>query len=347
MVGSRIVGRSEKHHVHTTPLAVIYPFREKAFFKEKMPGNRYFQASATAGRHCASNHKPLVTVMPPCQIANDFYAKSSSFNQNRNSEGDIHAMNTPMHQLLLDYGEEFLPNPSSSKTNSRRRQLLVQPSDISDFLSLFLSEYREGILDGTLSEGRFRFPKLDAIHNVNPAKLVPFSAVKSLLNKGKADNLPFFHFYIHDFQFERIWRNPPAYLRILRKIGRGIPPDFSAYLNMHPAEQLINCLRNRLLAFLLQSQGMDIIPNACFGDLNSLEWAFDGLPMNSVLAVTTQGCMRNKVAKHTLLCGLHELDRVKQPERLYVYGEFPQQWRDKFSMEIVCLDTFVSKWRIA
>ena len=85
----------------------------------------------------------------------------------------------------------------------------------------------------------------------------------------------------------------------------------------------------------------------CWGDTESLSWAFDGIPEKSVLSITTQGCLRNGyLCKQSLLNGLHELIRIKKPEKLIVYGQFPENWKHKFPNIITTLKTFVEeKWR--
>ncbi|MBQ7651699.1 MAG: DUF4417 domain-containing protein [Victivallales bacterium] len=245
-------------------------------------------------------------------------------------------------QLQFDYGEQYVLEESKNQRVHRNPDK-VYPDDITYFLDKYLSEYKEDILSGKLSEGIFSMPKLDAVHNVEPKELVPFNAVMSLSPKDICSFL-FFHFFQHDYQFERIWKNPTHYLPFLLRIGQGIGPDFSMYLYMHPAEAIINCCRNRLLTFYLQKQGLTIIPNVCFGDEQTLSWAFDGLPENSILALTSQSCLLDNVAKRSLLNGIHKLVRDKHPELLYVYGLFPDVWKDKFGVEIKTLPTFCSKW---
>ena len=246
-------------------------------------------------------------------------------------------------QLFLNYGNQInlTTNTISLKKQATDR---VYPSDITRFMEKHLPEYMEDILNGTLSEGYFRFPRLEAVHNVEPKSLVPFNAVMSL-TKNEIAQFPFFHFFVHDYQSNRAWSHLDDYMPFLLKIGQGIGPDYSMYLGMHPAEAIINCCRNRLMVFYMQKKGLVIIPNVCFGDEQTLAWAFDGLPEHSILALTSQSCILDNVAKRSLLNGIHELIRRKHPELLYVYGHFPEQWKDKFGVEIRTLPTFSSKWR--
>lgn len=247
-------------------------------------------------------------------------------------------------QLVFDFYKEHLHEETKDIRHQKINPRKIKPDDITFFLDNYLREYKDKILDGSLSEGTFMMPKLDAVHNVEPDKLIPFNSLMSLSLSG-IGCFDFFHFYVHDYQFERVWSNPSKYLPFLRRIGQGIGPDFSMYLYMHPTEAIINCCRNRLLTYYLQKQGITVIPNVCFGNEQTFSWAFDGLPEHSVLALSSQSCMCDNISKRTLINGIHELDRRKFPELLYVYGIFPDKWKDKFGMEIKCLPTYSSKWR--
>jgi hypothetical protein len=249
-------------------------------------------------------------------------------------------------QLKFDFYNEFSSISAPQNIILKDRRNRVYPGDITFFLDQYLPEYKDDILSGRISEGPFRMPKLAAVHDVDLQKLVPFNAVMSLDSK-RDSCFEFFHFFIHDYRFEGIWNTPKKHLTFLLKMGYGIGPDFSMYLYMHPTESIINCCRNRILSFFYQKQGITLIPNACFGNELTFNWAFDGLPEHSILAVTSQGCMLDKVSKRVFINGLHELERQKHPEILYVYGSFPEKWKDKFGMPIKTLPTFASSLRRA
>lgn len=192
-------------------------------------------------------------------------------------------------------------------------------------------------LKGAEFEGRFDMPKLQPVHGMEPQSLIPFHMAKTAKDPGHR----WFHFYEDDYQFERLWNRPLKYYPILKQFAGGIGTDYSIYLDMPRSQQIWNCWRNRVMTYCLQQEGLTIIPNAGWSDAESLEWAFDGLPSDSVLSITTQGCMgHDYVSKQSLLNGLHELARQKNPEKLIVYGKFPDEWRDRFPMPIVVCNTF-------
>jgi len=190
--------------------------------------------------------------------------------------------------------------------------------------------------------GRYELPELVAVHDVEPHDFVPFHMAKTV----KDPTNRWYHFYEDDYQFERIWNRPAQYISLLKKFEGGISTDFSMYLDMPKGQQIWNCYRNRVMAYYMQREGLVVVPNVGWSDEESLNWAFDGIPENSVLSVTTQGCMgRDYYSKQSLLNGLHELARQKHPEKLIVYGRFPEVWLERFPMPIVVLKTFAAeKW---
>lgn len=182
-------------------------------------------------------------------------------------------------------------------------------------------------------------PELVGINGVQlkPFNLLPF-------NMALKCTVPWnfwVHFYIYDYQFERLWKTPERYLKILRRFAGVISPDFSILLDMPVAQQIWNCWRNKVLAHYLQKNGIAVIPNVGWSDAESYAWAFAGIPENSILSVTSQGCMgHDYVCKQSFINGLHELVRRKSPEKIIVYGIFPDEWKCRFSVPIIALPTF-------
>lgn len=187
--------------------------------------------------------------------------------------------------------------------------------------------------------GRYGMPELKPVRDVIPHDLVPFHMIGT--TASPADH--WFHFYIDDYQFERFWNTPTRYLLSMEQYEGGITPDFSILLDMPPAQQIWNCWRNRVLAYCMQQNIEQAIPNVGWSDMASLEWAFDGIPENSVLSVTSQGCMgRDYVCKQSFINGLHELVIQKHPTMIVVYGKFPESWKERFSVPIVSIPAYAA-----
>ncbi len=199
------------------------------------------------------------------------------------------------------------------------------------------------LIEGCDLVGSLKVPQLAPV-NVSVDELkacanlsVPFHSTKYC----DAPSESFFHFYEDDKSFERFWNRPKKYVDVLAKYKFGVSTDFSMYLTLDRRAQQFNFWRNRATAYYLQRRLPLVIPNACWGDYESLNWAFDGLPEESVLAVSSQGCMeRVDVCMHVFVNGLHQLVREKRPTALLVYGKFPDIWRERFGVPIIRCKTF-------
>ncbi len=53
------------------------------------------------------------------------------------------------------------------------------------------------------------------------------------------------HFFLYDYRFERVWKNPDSDIEKLRLYKAVLSPDVSMYIEMAPVMQLDNVFRNR------------------------------------------------------------------------------------------------------
>lgn len=54
------------------------------------------------------------------------------------------------------------------------------------------------------------------------------------------------HFFLDDYQFERLWRSPQIYVNMLSKFDCVLTPDFSLYSDMPKSMMIWNTYRSRL-----------------------------------------------------------------------------------------------------
>ncbi len=94
------------------------------------------------------------------------------------------------------------------------------------------------------------------------------------------------------------------------------------------------------MTYWMQQIHPTVVPNAGFADIYSQPWTLDGMPDDSWIAVTSQGCQDEYILKYYFLNGLHELVRQKHPRGLIVYGHFPQEWFDKFPIPIIVFPSY-------
>ena len=68
------------------------------------------------------------------------------------------------------------------------------------------------------------------------------------------------HFFLYDYRFERVWKNPDNDIEKLSRYRAVLSPDFSMYLKMAPVMQLYNVFRNRWCGAYWASKGLRVIP---------------------------------------------------------------------------------------
>lgn len=73
-------------------------------------------------------------------------------------------------------------------------------------------------------------------------RLIGFDKTK-LENNNHLDRMV--HFFLYDYKFERVWKNPDTDLEKLKRYKAVLTPDFSMYTEMNPTLQLYNTFRNR------------------------------------------------------------------------------------------------------
>lgn len=183
--------------------------------------------------------------------------------------------------------------------------------------------------------GRYDFPVLRAIKEV-PSELLPFNHAKSVRRKSGR----WLHFFVDDYQFERIWNKGSRYLELIRQFDGVIAPDFSMWADMPLAHQIYNCWRNRCVAYWLQQEGVPVIPCVEWSDRKSLEWCLDGLPKQSTLAVQTNGCFKDARTKMNFIKGMEYICGELDPAALVLYGrgkeEFGNYFRNAFWFDSYC-----------
>lgn len=190
----------------------------------------------------------------------------------------------------------------------------------------------------TIRVGKYQFPKLRSTHEM-PEELLPFNHAKTARRRRGR----WLHFFVDDYQFERIWTKGNRYLELMKQFDGVISPDFSLLETASLSEQIYNCYRNRVTAKWLQENGIPMIPCVEWSDKASLEWCLDGLPKQSTLAVQTNGCFKNSRATMQFIKGMEHIVNELEPTGLVFYGRGKTQfanyfkgakWFDSYSQEL-------------
>ena len=176
------------------------------------------------------------------------------------------------------------------------------------------------LVEGATFEGEYEFARIWGTDAV-PQSLIPFDiAIKS---EKHLDS--WIHFYRHDYKFECLWRDPQAYLPILKKFPGVISPDFSKYRNMPLWQQIEAQGKTQALGYWLEKNGIPVIPNVRWGDERTYDFCFDGISKYKTVAIGSLGCFKNRIEREYFRLGLAAmLDRLC-PERILVYGRAPEK----------------------
>ena len=173
-------------------------------------------------------------------------------------------------------------------------------------------------LDKAIFEGAgaFEVPEILPVGFCDVTDFIPFNYAKT--HKHAAEKGV--HFFIDDYQFERVWNAPDSYVNMLRKFKCILAPDFSTYTDMPAALQIYNHYRKHWVARYFALQGITVIPTISWSTPDSFEWCFDGEPQNSVVAVSNVGCMRDGECRDLFFKGFEEMKRILSPSKILCYG---------------------------
>lgn len=149
----------------------------------------------------------------------------------------------------------------------------------------------EGILNldkgNFIGVGKYDIPQIKAIRSDEIGEIkewIGFNYVKSDKNpEGKA-----VHFFIDDYQFIRLWREPEKYMDKLAQYEAVLTPDFSPYSDMPLATQIFNHYRKHWIGAMMQKHGVKVIPTIrASKDDRSLDWYLDGEPVGGVVCISS------------------------------------------------------------
>ncbi len=229
---------------------------------------------------------------------------------------------------MVDFGFEFEDYDTDYKHERAKENVEFQKANI---LNLETAQF-EGV-------GKFGIPQIKPVYELPEIKeWISFNYVLSDNNpEGKA-----VHFFIDDYQFERVWNNPDAYLDRLRRYVCVASPDFSPYSDMPIALQIYNHYRKHWVARYWQENGITVIPTirptATETDLN---WWLDGEPKESIIIVSSMWQKENIDEGNE---ADDEIERLLRPKKIFVYGK-PSEEAVATNAEVEYISKFTEKWK--
>lgn len=207
---------------------------------------------------------------------------------------------------MSDFGFEFIDVEEEHEKQQKHTQERVE-----NILNLGKAQF-EGI-------GDYDIPQIEPVYEIGEVvDWIGFNYVlsdKNPIGKGV-------HFFIDDYQFERVWKNPDKYIDKLRQYECVIAPDFSPYGDMPLATQIYNHYRKHWLACYFQEKGITVIPCVrASTDERSLKFFLDGEPKGGIVCISSMWASKSKEAKDYFLREYNEMYKTLKPKKVLVYGK--------------------------
>lgn len=287
--------------------------------------------------------KKLKMPSVPCVIADDLddeQIKAFRLADNKVAEiaeWDIELLGIELNDIYdIDMGDfdfELVTPITPEKHEQNKEDVQEQKENI---LNLAYAQY-EGV-------GKYDIPEIYPEYSIPEiTEWIGFNYVLSDKAGDEEKAHKGVHFFVDDYQFERIWNNPDAYIEKLKDYGCVLSPDFSPFGDMPLVTQIFNHYRKHWVAAYMQSNGITVVPTIRgSADPRSYEWWLDGEPKDSVVAISTMWVRRDnpedyeefKKAYGTMIETLH-------PKKILVYGDVFDI--DDGTVEITRIEKFTEK----
>ena len=129
------------------------------------------------------------------------------------------------------------------------------------------------------------------------------------------------HFFINDYQFERVWNEPEKYIEALSRYVCVATPDFSPYGDMPLALQLYNHYRKHWIGAFWQAHGLTVVPTIrASTDPRSFDWYLDGEPKGGAVVISSMWTSDEKI-RDVFQWEYSTMLETLQPNKVFLYGK--------------------------
>ncbi len=196
--------------------------------------------------------------------------------------------------------------------------------------TIFDDGFQAYLTEGATFVGDPGIPMLMKLDNVQiPKDMIPFGKANACKNKRQ-----YVHFYQHDKEFSRVLTATTRYLNCLKAYDGVITPDCTMMIGQSPCLQQANTYMNRAVGFFLQKNGIPVIPNIRWSDKSSFDYCFLGVHQNSIVSVSTHGCITSKAEREMFRDGTEAMLDALNPAAVLVHGYMPDEIFDEFSGQV-------------
>ncbi len=186
--------------------------------------------------------------------------------------------------------------------------------------TIFDDGFQAYLTEGANMVGEPGIPMLMDLKNTQiPKDMIPFGKAKTCNNHRQH-----VHFYSHDKEFSRVLTATTRYLELLKRYDGVITPDCSILIGQSRCLQQANTYMNRAVGFFLQKNGIPVIPNVRWGDPSTFDFCFLGVPVESIVCISTHGCLATKELRSFFKEGLAVMLDILRPRAILVHGYMPE-----------------------
>lgn len=253
----------------------------------------------------------------PCVVADDLTEEQiNAFRLADNkvsekAEWDFELLDAELEGIELDmedFGFEFDYNSEIKKEQNAK----TTQGRVENILNLGYAQFE--------SENKYDIPSLAPVFQLPRIdEWIGFNYVLSDNDTDEQKLHKAVHFFVDDYQFERVWTNPDKYIEYLKKYGAVCTPDFSPYGDMPLATQIFNHYRKHWVGAYWQKHGITVIPTIRKStDERSGEFYLEGEPHNGIVIISNMWAGNYMDGFMNEYCTMvNELN----PKKIYVYGK--------------------------
>ena len=233
-------------------------------------------------------------------------AYTLAHNKVAESEWDFDLLNDELGDILSfdmeDFGFEFIDTEKNKKDTQNK---------VEGILNLNKATF-SGV-------GKYDIPQLAPLHENEIGDITEWIGFNYVLS-DKAPEGKAVHFFIDDYQFNRLWNSPEKYMEKLKQYECVLTPDFSPYADMPLATQIFNHYRKHWVGALMQEYGVKVVPTIrASRDERSLDFYLDGEPRGGVVCISSMWTA-DEEARTYFLREYETMRKTLKPEKIYVYG---------------------------
>ena len=128
------------------------------------------------------------------------------------------------------------------------------------------------------------------------------------------------HGYIADRKLSTQLSNPESWIARFSGFAGVISPDFSICYDDPLDRRIFSVRMSRAIGALYALHGITVIPNIRWGDSRDFSFAFEGVEIGSIVAVSNHGLWRTPKLRQGFLAGLPRMIERLHPTAVYVHG---------------------------